>query len=203
MWKLAKRLDLDYQEFDMVAFGYQTIKEQMMKHVGLKTVQMQEKEFLVWNSMAEMYDNTPLEEKVYVPDDLQAQSEFINCLVLCFSSREYGYAVRLLTAKFKANMMERTKKIIEANKKIGGRKERFLWFMGWRENTDKILRELEHFNVHPRILRNSFLRRHYLHYYHGQIIQMKQKDFIALTKKQNIVFINEENRSHAEMLSHN
>jgi hypothetical protein len=176
--KLARRLDLDIQEYDMKAFDYQQIKEQMLQRAGIKTQEMKDKEFLIWDAAAEQYDNLPIEQKVYIPENVPGQQiEFINCLILKFNVHDFSLAKKILMAKYRGNMMTRTHRILEANKKMTS-KIRMIWFMGYKETTNRILEELrEKHNIRPRILRDSFLRRDFLHYADGQIYVMKKKHF--------------------------
>ena len=199
--KIAQRLDLDIQEYDTKAFDFQQIKEQMLKRAGIKTQEMKDKEFLIWDAVAEQYDNLPIEQKVYIPENVPGQQiEFINCLVLSFNMHDFSLAKKVLMAKYRGNMMTRTHKIFEANKKMTS-KIRMIWLMGYKETTNRILEELrEKHNIRPRILRDSYLRRDFLHYADGQIYVMKKKHFRDMQKKQSVVLEEEQQKIIEKML---
>lgn len=199
--KIAQRLDLDIQEYDLEAFDYQQIKEQMLQRAGIKTQEMKDKEFLIWDAVAEQYDNLPIEQKVYIPENVPGQQvEFINCLVLSFNTHDYSLAKKVLMAKYRGNMMTRTHRILEANKKMTS-KIRMIWLMGYKETTNRILEELrEKHNIRPRILRDSYFRRDFLHYADGQIYVMKKKHFRDMQKKQSVVLEEEQQKIIEKML---
>ena len=198
---LARKLQIDYQEFDFEAFDYQQIKEQMLRRACIKTQEMEDKEFLIWDAVAEQYDNLPIEQKVYIPENVpEQQVEFINCLVLSFNVHDYSLAKKVLMAKYRGNMMTRTHKILEANKKMTS-KIRMIWLMGYKETTNRILEELrEKHNIRPRILRDSFFRRDFLHYADGQMYVMKKKHFRDMQKKQSVVLEEEQQKIIEKML---
>ena len=199
--KIAQRLDLDIQEYDLEAFDYQQIKEQMLRRACIKTQEMEDKEFLIWDAVAEQYDNLPIEQKVYIPENVPGQQiEFINCLVLSFNTHDFSLAKKVLMAKYRGNMMTRTHKILEANKKMTS-KIRMIWLMGYKETTNRILEELrEKHNIRPRILRDSYFRRDFLHYADGQIYVMKKKHFRDMQKKQSVVLEEEQQKIIEKML---
>lgn len=198
--QLARKLDIDYQEYDFEAYGYEEIKEQMCRRAGVKTNAMKEKEFLVWDAVAEQYDNLQIEQKVYMPENVPEQ-EFINILILSFTVHDYSLAKVILLKKYRGNMMPETHKVIEANKHSPS-KIRMMWFMGRKEVTDKILRELiEKHNLRPKVIRDSFCRRDFVHYANGRLYYMKRKDFRDMQKKQSII-LEEEQRKMLEKLIH-
>jgi len=197
---LARKLQIDYQEFDFEAFDYQQIKEQMYRKVSIKTPEMTEKEFLIWDAVAEQYDNLPIESKVYIAENVPGQLEFINCLILKFNVHDYSLAKKVLMAKYRGNMMTRTHKIFEANKKMTA-KIRMIWLMGYKETTNRILEELrEKHNIRPRILRDSFFRRDFLHYAYGTMYQMRKSNFKYLMSKQSVTLADEEKEIIDKML---
>ena len=198
---LARTLDIDYQEFDYKAFDYQTVKEQMLKRACVQTVEMREKALVIWDNMAEQYDMTPLEQRVYIPDDMVNQeADFVNMLVLSFNVHDYSLAKKILLAKYRGNMMPRTLQIMEANKKAAW-KIRMMWFMGRKEVTNTILEELkEKHNLRPRVLRDSFFRRDFVHYANGSLYFMRKGDFKAMMQKQSVVLAEEDERIIEKML---
>lgn len=198
---LARKLDIDYQEFDYKAFDYQTIKEQMLKRACIRTPEMLEKNLVIWDSMAEQYDMTPIEQRVYISDEMTDQeADFVNMLVLSFNVHDYSLAKKILLAKYKGNMMPRTLQIMEANKKATW-KIRMMWFMGRKEVTNTILEEMrEKHNLRPRVLRDSFFRRDFVHYADGSLYFMKKGDFKAMMQKQSVV-LEEEDRKLIEKMT--
>ena len=199
--KLARKLDLDYQEFDYRAFDYTSIKEQMLKQAGLRTPEMLEQELIIWDNVAEQYDMTPIEQRVYIPDDMVNQeADFMNMLVLSFNAHDYSLAKKILLAKYKGNMMPRTLQIMEANKKVTW-KIRMMWFMGRKEVTNTILEEMrEKHNLRPRVLRDSYFRRDFIHYANGKLYFMRKGDFKAMMQKQSVVLAEEDERMIEKML---
>jgi hypothetical protein len=195
--KLARSLDIDYQEFDMQAYDYQTVKAQMLKRAGVTTEEMQKKQLQTWESAAEAYDNLPLEQKIYISDDGEFTFELPNCLVLEFRPHDWGLAVKILTYFFKGNMMHVTERLLD-NRKLAARL-RMLWFIGHKKTTSGILAELEKHNIRPRILRNSYLRRDFLHYANGNIYPMKTRDFKTIVTKQSIKLADKEEKMQAKM----
>jgi hypothetical protein len=190
--KLARKLDVDYQEFDFKAFGYDEIKDQIYRRAGVKTDAMKEKEFLLWDAVAEQYDNLSVEEKVFMTENVPHQ-EFINILVLSFTVHDYSLAKVILLKRYRGNMMPETQKANKQSSKI-----RMMWFMGRKETTDRILRELiEKHNLRPRIIRDSFCRRDFVHYANGKLYYMKRRDFRDMQKKQSII-LEEEQRKMQE-----
>jgi hypothetical protein len=198
---LARKLDIDYQEFDFRAFGYQEIKEQMLKRACVRTPEMMEKELVIWDNVAEQYDMTPIEQKVYVPEDMVNQeANFVNMLVLSFNVHDYSLAKKILLVKYKGNMMAQTQKILEANKKSTW-KLRMMWFMGPKEVTNTILEDLrEKHLLRPRVLRDSYFRRDFIHYADGKLYFMRKSDFKALMQKQSVVLAEEEQKLMEKML---
>ena len=197
---LARKLQIDYQEFDFEAFDYQQIKEQMLQRACIKTKEMEDKDFLIWDAVAEQYDNLPIESKVYIAENVPGQLEFINCLILKFNVRDFSLAKKVLMVKYRGNMMTHTHKIFEANKKMTS-KIRMIWLMGYKETTNRILEELrEKHNIRPRILRDSYFRRDFLHYADGQIYVMKKKHFRDMQKKQSVVLEEEQQKIVEKML---
>ena len=200
--QLARKLDIDHQEFDFNAgFDYQTIKGQMLKRACIRTPDMMEKDLVIWDATAEMYDSVPVEQKVYIPDEMIGQeADFINMLVLSFNVHDYSLAKKILLAKYKGNMMPRTLQIMEANKKATW-KIRMMWFMGRKEVTNTILEELKlKHNLRPRVLRDSYFRRDFVHYANGHLYFMKKGDFKAMMQKQSVVLAEEDERMMEKML---
>lgn len=198
--KLCNSLDLDWQEYDYIASNYQTIKEQILKKAFIKTKQMEEEDMLAWDGVAEYYDTRALEEKFYVPEEMQYKVEFLNCLVLRFSVRDFGFAVNIVKTKFRGNLMNMSKRVLETNRKAAN-KTRILWFIGVKEVTNMILHELESHQIRPRILRNSFFPRHFLHYANGKIYPVKRTVFKHMMKKQSAKLETEEKRIQREMFT--
>jgi hypothetical protein len=199
--KLADELDLDEQAFDYTAYSFEQIKEQMYRKACVKTEAMLEKELLIGDGLAEMYDATTIEDKSYVPSEY-LRSDFVNMLVLSFNVHDYSLAKQLLLAKYKANMMPRSHKIMEANKHMTT-KIRIVWFMGSKEATNQILRELtEKHNLRPRILRDSYFRRDFAHYYNGVMYHMSRANFQTATTKQSVTLETEQERIEQKMLKH-
>lgn len=180
--KLCDEFDLDIQRYDVDVYSYEDLERMIYHDAGVKTPKMEEEELMAWDAIAEWYDEQPLEDKMYIPEDMKQKIEMINCLVLKFNHRQFGFAVNLLTMLFKGNMMERTHRVLEVNKKLSA-KHRVLWFMGPQKVTDQILIELQKRNIHPRILRNSFLRRDFIHYHNGKMFMMSNSLFKKATEK--------------------
>lgn len=195
--KLADSLELDIQHFDLDSYEYHEIKEQMLKSAHVPTINELDEEVLLWDTMgsqdrrltwdsiAEFYDRRPF------PEASKVKVELLNCLVLKFSQRHYGFAVQVLTKLFKGNLMHRTHRIIEANKHTQS-KHRVLWFVGYKKTTNRILEELEKRNVFPRILRDSFLRRDFLHYHNGQIFNISRREFKEMQRRKAVTFKKEQ-----------
>lgn len=183
--KLASYYDQDWMEYDFEAQGYDEIKEAILRRARVKTKQMEDNEFLAWEGLAQNFDQIPFEQRVVIPEGYMPKIEFTNCLVLQFTTRDFDFALRVLMHKFKGNFMRKTDKIIEANKQVLA-KHRVLWLMGHRKVTDMMLTELEKHQIRPRILRNSYLRRDFLHYADGQILSLSKRQFKELKQKQSI-----------------
>lgn len=149
------------------------------------------KDFLIW--VEQQY----MEQEANIDRDMmracQAQNmDFFNCLVLSFSVRHYGLAVKILTAKYKQNLMARTQRILKANKH-SPMKIRVLWFIGSKKQTTAILDNLrEKHNILPRVLRDSYLRRNRIHYANGTIYRMPAKTFKQLQQKQSVILLEAE-----------
>jgi hypothetical protein len=175
--QLAEEHDLDPQAFDYDSASYDVIKEQILKLAGATA-----KEDLMWTAQEHWYNAQEIAQKVYIPEDV-ASTEMKNCLVLSFSARHYGFAVKMLLAEHPNTFMHKTNRIIANNKKLSpGNKVRILWFFGSKKTTNKILQDLrEKHNVHPQVLRDSYLRRDDLHYANGELLSMKKKDFVAVS----------------------
>jgi hypothetical protein len=175
--QLAIEYDLDPQQFDYESATYDSVKAQILKLIDAPAKETN----LLWVSQADWYNSQEIEQKVYIPSDV-ANNELKNCLVLSFNARQYGFAVKMLMAKFKGNLMHRSQKIIEGNKHLSqGNKIRILWFFGSKQATNMILDDLRvKHNLQPRVLRDSYLRRDDLHYANGKIFRMKHEDFVAV-----------------------
>ena len=195
---LCNSLDLDWQLFDMEAYGYEDIKKQIYKYVGLKDKQMQEEEYLAWEGLAQAFDQTAFEERVVIPEGYLPNVQFVNCLVMQFKPRDFDFALRVLLHKFKGNFMEKTEKILEANKSTLS-KHRVLWLMGHRKVTDLMLTELEKHQIRPKVLRNSYLRRDFAHYFNGHLYPISKQTFRELKTKQSVKELKQEEKIIAKL----
>jgi hypothetical protein len=198
---LCHKLDLDWMEFDLRNMDYSEAKKQAFRRAGIKTPEMKNEEMLAWGAVAEYYDSLSIEQKVYIPDEMIGQeADFVNMLVLSFNVHDYSLAKKILLARYKGNMMPRTLQIMEANKKAAW-KIRMMWFMGRKEVTNTILQELkEKHNLRPRVLRDSYFRRDFVHYANGHLYFMKKGYFKAMMQKQSVVLAEEDERMIEKML---
>jgi hypothetical protein len=168
-------------EYDFEALSYQDIMADIHKRVGVRTKQEEEDEYAAWENVAELYDSKAFEEKIYVPEGLKVQVDFKYCMVLRFRVRDFNFAVRIVKALFKGNLMERANKILETNKETRF-KTRMLWFMGEQRTMTRVLEELHKRQVYPHILRNSPFRRDFLHFYKGNFYPMRRGDFKEMVR---------------------
>lgn len=196
--KLARKLDIDYQEWDYQVQSYDEIKRSMLKKAGMQTPQIVQEVADEWQSIAEYYDNLSIEERTYIPSDSTVKIELVNVLVLKFHPRMFGFAKDVLIAKFKGNIMDRTWRILEANKQLHP-PIRILMLMGQRRSTDMMLEELEKHNIRPQIIRNSYLRRDFLHYLNGRFYPMSKRQFREATEPQSVLAIKEEEKLLASL----
>ena len=113
--------------------------------------------------------------------------QFVNCLVLEIRQKDYSYAMRLLSKLFQDSFMSRMERIVEANKESSS-KHRIVWLIGSKETTDLIKAELEKHLIRPRILRDSFLRRDFIHYHKGSICVCSKKVFKETQAKTSLHF---------------
>lgn len=178
--ELAHRLDLDWKAFDYVAYSYRQIKEQMLKTAGQKDEQMEEDEFLAWESQAEHYDSLSFEEKTMIPNGVTGV-QMLNCLVVQFSQRHFKFAVDILSKTFKGNFMWRTSRVLE-----NPSSHRVLWFVGLKETTNRIQDELARHSIWFRVMRDSYFRRDFVHYYNGKIYPVSKKVFREMNEKASI-----------------
>lgn len=195
---LARHLDLDWMNWDYVAQGYDEIKKGMLKKAGMQTPQMVQEVADEWQSVAEYYDNLPLEQRMYIPPDSMMTIELVNVLVLKFNQRMFGFAKNILIAKFRGNIMDRTWRILEANKRLRP-PIRILMLMGQRRTTDMVLEELEKHNIKPQIIRNSYLRRDFLHYRNGVWYPLSRRQFREATEPQSVLALKEEEKLLASL----
>lgn len=169
---LCRRYDLDWMEFDYNAFDYDTIKLMILKKAGVKTPEIEALETATWEATAEYYDSLAIEEKMFIPPELEIQPEFPpNILVIQLFRRHLGLALQLLQKMFKGNMMRgkdgepRIERLLDER---GATIYAIVWFIGRREVTDKIVPELLKHDIYPKLLRNYPLRRDFLHYHNGK-----------------------------------
>jgi len=183
--KLCTKHDLDYQEFDYEAYDFQTIKRMILKRAGVETEEMLRDEEAEWESIAELYDYLSLEEKSYIPQEMEINPEFPpNILTIQLNRRHLGLALQILLKKFKGNMMtgKDGEPRIERFLDVQGRTNRaIVWFIGRRKVTDQIVPELASHNIYPRTLRNFMLRRDFLHYFNGRWFPLSKRAFKEMT----------------------
>jgi hypothetical protein len=173
--------------------GYwqQAIEELRSPDAVAIDLQKVDKNFLIWTE--QVYGDYDAIRDREMMKACQAQNmDFLNCLVLSFSTRHYGLAVKILTAKYKRNLMQRTQRILKANAH-STMKIRVLWFIGTKQQTTAILDDLrEKHNINPRVLRDSYLRRDRVHYANGTIYKMSKRTFEHLRQKQSVILQEEE-----------
>lgn len=182
--KLAQSFDVDPSLFDFANGEYQDTKAQIHRAAGVTTEDIQAQQSLMWNSMAEQYDATKFDDKIF---QVEGNGQLKNCLVLSFGAREFGFAVKMLVAKYKANLTTRSKQIIDINKHLQAScKIRILWFIGSKQATNSIMEEMRKHNLRPRIIRDSFLRSDFVHYAHGKIYNMPNRAFQEMQQGQTV-----------------
>lgn len=179
--KECHKFDFDWMDYDFEALSYEDIMADIHKRAGVQTKQEMEMEFAAWEGVAEQYDNSAFEEKIYVPEGLQVKIDFKYCMVLRFRVRDFKFAVRIIKALFKGNLMERSDKILKVNQETRF-KTRMLWFMGEQRTMTHILEELYKRQVYPHVLRNSPFRRDFLHFFKGNFYPMKRGDFMEIVR---------------------
>ena len=193
------RLDADWMNFDIANISYVEAMRQLHRQYGVQTEKEEKAQFVAWEALAEYYDDRPAEEKVYIPEGFQPNVDFNNCLVLSFRQRDFGFALNLLKATFKGNFMEKSKAELEKSKEMK-LPFRIVSFIGAKETTNRIMEEIQKHDIHPRVLRNSFFRRDFLHYYNGRMLMMSKRDFREFVKKQSLRNERIEQRIFRDML---
>lgn len=159
---MCRKYDLDIESYDLL-LDYQEVKEQILKDAGFVD---EDNLMESWQSMAEYMDSVPLEQRVMAPAGSPKELDLPpNILVLYVYRQHVSLAVGLAESKFKANL-HRFGIVRQAGIK-GTTGAAVMWFISTKQVTDVIMEELEKRNIGFRVLRNSYKRRDFLHYYNG------------------------------------
>lgn len=179
--KICNRFDLDYQEYDYEAYSYSQILEQILQRAGVENKDMENLRYGGYETSAEFYDSRMIEEKLYIPENLQLRPDMpLNCLVVYVYRLRAKFAINLTQKLYKGNFMKRK----DGKDKIDWvpNSSAIMWFAGRREVTDEIQDELRRHNIYFKVLRNSPFRRDFIQYFKGRMYPLKRSTLNAVKK---------------------